>query len=574
MYEKIAEFVNEGKQQEALQLINEELALGTEYNDTLAILEAEVYRQQGNREKLFESIQKGLLVNPYNFELYFLLGEYYQGVNDKQAYLCYEQAEYYCECGDDLLAISAEKEKLKVKVPGVSFVILSYNAKEEMKLCLESIKKNVPSSYEIIIIDNASTDGVKEYLKEQNGFKIAFNDINVGFPAGCNQGIKMAIPENDIFLLNNDTIVPPNAIFWLRMGLYEDEIVGATGSVSNCVSNFQAIDKDYSTVEEWLKFAQKNNVLMDQPYERKIRLIGFALMLKRTVLDQVGWLDERYTPGNFEDDDLSFRLLQAGYQMLLCRNAFIFHWGSRSFSKNIEQLRQVVENNQYKFRQKWGMDAYYYSYERRELTEFIDAPAGQSMNVLEIGCGLGATLGHIQNFYPNASVYGIELDPHVVNMAQKYIPTIIQGDIESMQLDYPDRSFDYIIFADVIEHLHTPEAVLKRVERYLKPDGFILVSIPNVMNYTVILDLLKGWFTYADSGILDRTHLRFFTLKESVGMFKRCGYKVTDFIRKCIELPTDDQEMYDALLKIPNIAAKEEFDTYQYLFKIQKAKNE
>ncbi len=92
---------------------------------------------------------------------------------------------------------------------------------------------------QIIVVDNASEDGSVEWLRGQKDILLIENQENRGFPAGCNQGIAAADADADIFLLNNDTILPENALFWLRMGLYESEKNGAVGSVSNCVGNHQ-----------------------------------------------------------------------------------------------------------------------------------------------------------------------------------------------------------------------------------------------------------------------------------------------------------------------------------------------
>lgn len=152
--------------------------------------------------------------------------------------------------------------------------------------CIASIYEyNSTDTFDLIVVDNASTDGSVEWLKKVQNIKLICNDENKGFPAGCNQGIKIADPDTDIFLLNNDTIVLPNSIFWLRMGLYEDEKVGATGSYASCNYNDQYVDVKIDKLDECISYAIQNNVLLDNPYEYKIFLIGYALMIKRTALN-------------------------------------------------------------------------------------------------------------------------------------------------------------------------------------------------------------------------------------------------------------------------------------------------
>lgn len=539
--------------------------------DYQAILDADQCRQHGDRIGWFQNIKKGLSYNYRNYELYYMLGEFYLEENPYKAYLCFENAEYYCSNVEDYPIIIQARHHLidqGIVVPPVSIVILSYNAKTEMDLCLTSLRGTTfEASREIIVIDNASSDGVTDYLKEQTDIRLICNSENVGFPAGCNQGIIASHPENDILLLNNDTVVTPNSIFWLRMGLYENTSIGATGSVSNHVSNYQQIPNVFQTPDEYMDYAVHHNIPMEDPYDHKLRLVGFAMLIKRTLLNEIGLLDERFSPGNCEDDDLSFRIIQSGRQLLLCKNSFIYHFGSRSFGKDMAKYATLLQTNALKFKEKWGFDIRYYCYERRNVASFISEDPNTPINVLEIGCGMGATLGYIKNTHPSANVYGIELTDSVVRLAQNYIPNIICGNIEKIDLPYAEHSFDYIIFADVLEHLIDPDAVLCKVNKYLKPSGHVLASIPNLMHYSVILDLLKGNFTYQGSGILDRTHMRFYTLNEIHRMFNACGYSITEMDASLFETPLSDNDarLFEALIQLPGIAPASDFHVYQYL---------
>lgn len=207
-----------------------------------------------NEEETFYWITEGLKYNIKNYELYLLLGHYYETKNIAQAWLFYENAEFYCNNDTDFTIISEFKNNIKTSlkkpVQKVSIIILSYNKLEMTKACIESIRENnLPSSYDLIVVDNASDDGSKEWLEKQDDIKLICNKKNMGFPYGCNQGIEISNPETDIFLLNNDTIIAPGSVFWLRMGLYSGNYVGATSSVSNRVSNDQNVDGCGNTLE-------------------------------------------------------------------------------------------------------------------------------------------------------------------------------------------------------------------------------------------------------------------------------------------------------------------------------------
>ena len=155
---------------------------------------------------------------------------------------------------------------------------------------------------------NASTDESLGWLERQQDVVLVKNSENRGFPCGCNQGIRAAGPDSDILLLNSDTILFPNSLFWLRMGLYEQENIGSAGCMTNHSSNGQVIREKFASIQEYEQYALKNNVLQDKPYELKSYLVGFAVLVRREAMEKVGELDIRYSPGQFEDCDLGIRL--------------------------------------------------------------------------------------------------------------------------------------------------------------------------------------------------------------------------------------------------------------------------
>jgi GT2 family glycosyltransferase/precorrin-6B methylase 2 len=577
--ESTAEIVSLMEQEQwdlAAEAIVKEMEKGG-FDDTLAVLAATIAAQLGDEETCLQNIQAGLKYNFKNYELYLMLGNYYADRNPDQAFLCYENAQYYCRKNgneEDLACIDKVKEDFleghEVAVKPYSFVILSYNTFDLTRMCIESIRQNCnPDTYELIIVDNGSEDESVSWLKKQTDLVLIENQDNKGFPAGCNQGIAAAKPGNDIMLLNSDTIMMPNAMFTLRMGLYESERNGAAGSVSNHAANAQVINRAYDTVEEYMAYAMKNNVPCEHPYEYKTWLVGFALLAKRTALDQVGQLDERFTPGSYEDNDLGFRFSKMGFRNVVCWNSFIYHYGAKSFDKNRKHLAvsgaDLARVNAGKFKEKWGIDANYYTNARVDLIRFMRPEFGSPIRVLEVGCGAGATLGRIKHLYPNAEVFGIELMEEVAKLgAMNY--NIICGNIEQMELPYEKESFDYVIFGDVLEHLIHPDEVLRKVRGYLKKDGHVLASIPNLMNAAVIYDLLRGYFPYQDEGIRDRTHMRFFTFYEILRLFVSAGYRVETVEQTiCHGAATEDfGDFFTKLLAIEGVADKESFDAFQY----------
>jgi glycosyltransferase involved in cell wall biosynthesis len=165
----------------------------------------------------------------------------------------------------------------------------------------------------------------------------------------------------------------------------------------------------------------------------------------------------------------------------------------------------------------------------------------EAKKVLDVGCSVG-TLGESIKREVAAEVVGIELNKKMAEVARKKLDRVIVGDVGNIKLeDYLSFNyFDCIIFADVLEHLKDPWEVLGQSVKFLADEGTVLASVPNVRHYTTILNLVfRGYWPYRDRGIHDRTHLRFFTLKNIRELFQSAGLRITRVERKyrAIERP-------------------------------------
>lgn len=569
---QILDAVKEGDYEKAETLFQKGRAQASWYDDVAAILDATIGEHFEDRMRVWEAIRNGLMYNCRNYELYIMLGNYYLPENPNQTWLCYENALFYCNVSEDREAIRQLlcqlEEQCHITVNKTSVVILSFNLLEYTKLCIESIRMTTPeSAREIVVVDNGSRDGSVEWLREQKDIVLVENEENVGYPAGCNQGILAGAEESDVFLLNNDTVLPANALFWLRMGLYEQEETGAVGSVTNFANN-QTVIEGVNDAAELLAFGEKRNIPMQYPYEDRLYLIGFALLIRRSVIKQAGLLDERFSPGNSEDLDYGLRVLMSGHRNVLCKNSFILHFGSKSFGKDPEKHSSAISNNLQKLKEKWGFDVGYYSFWREELIRLIEEPVEKPMRLLDIGCGCGALMARVRSLYPNMEVYGVELVPEVAKFAS-CMGTVLCGDAEELDFPWEEAFFDYIIMGDVLEHLMTPEKLLNRLRKYLKPGGHIIVSMPNVKHYSVMIPLLqRDEFSYSDAGILDRTHVKMYTGVEIQKLLLRCGYRIETLGYTVMGKPDENEDkMIDMLNSLMDRSARESFLAYQYILK-------
>lgn len=567
----------------AFDLLKEYVTSNPTYTDMTAILEASIYMGLNDFHSALPCIMDGLKFNPVNHELYFMLGIVYEFFSEySKAYLCFENALFHCK--DNKGDFSSIEEhfldfigRTNTTVPKVSIILLNFNQLTYTQNCITSIRNFCPaSSYEIICVDNGSFQNPEEWLRTQPDIKYHISPENLGFSGGCNVGIRMAASGNDIFLLNNDTQLTENALFWLRMGLYEAEDIGASGAVSNYAGNGQSISDSLNTLSEYMEYGYTHNVPMDQPFVYRTMLIGFALLIKHTAYEKTGLLDERFFPGNYEDNDYCTRLILNDYKLILCRNCFIYHIGNAGFLTLEEKTSDssyynFMEANYHRYIEKWHIRPSYSFFCRTELIDLMNpTDKSRAINCLDIGCACGSTLLEIKNCFPNAMIYGIELDPYSAAFAS-HIATVAQGNVENM--DFPfDVSFDYIILGDILEHLVDPGLLLKKLKSHLSKEGIIITSIPNILHFSAISQILMGSFAYTDSGVLDRTHLRFFTLYDGVNLLQNAGYEIMN-IQKVIQKPADDftsmHNFLDHLAAIPNIADKEQFYVVQYIYKIK-----
>jgi 2-polyprenyl-3-methyl-5-hydroxy-6-metoxy-1,4-benzoquinol methylase len=166
----------------------------------------------------------------------------------------------------------------------------------------------------------------------------------------------------------------------------------------------------------------------------------------------------------------------------------------------------------------------YYNMLKKEFLPLI--PEGPNV-ILDLGCGVGRLGRVLREMNKAAIVIGVDCNASATEEATKHYDKVYQGDIELMNLPFIEH-FDFILCGDILEHLKNPWSALINIKGMLKPDGTLICSIPNVRYYKVIIDLLfHGTWEYTDAGILDSTHLRFFTKSSFIQMLRNANYRVT-----------------------------------------------
>lgn len=259
------------------------------------------------------------------------------------------------------------KEKLKSEMAlnepeprFASVIIPSFNKYELLKQAIESILKNNYPQIEIVIVDNASDEITRNYLKEisdKENIRIILNEENVGFPGAVNQGI-LASKGKYLIVANNDIIVPPNTISRMVEVAESSTEIGIVGTMSNYVSGPQLDKKaSYNSPVAMLEYAEKLANEQKGEFIHFPRVAFLFTLIKKEVINQIGGLDERFNPGNFEDDDFCLRAQLAGYKTIIAKDTFVHHFGSQSFKEDGNEAYDArIEKNRNIFIDKWGGD--------------------------------------------------------------------------------------------------------------------------------------------------------------------------------------------------------------------------
>jgi GT2 family glycosyltransferase len=286
------------------------------------------------------------------------------------------------------------------EAPDVSIVVVTRNALVFTRLCLESLLATPHAlAYEVIVVDNGSTDGTVEYLgrlaRRDTRVRFICHEHNLGFATATNHGVAMARAAV-VVLLNNDTIVTEGWLERLVEHLKRTQ-VGLVGAVTNRAGNEAEIDVSYRTYGELHRFAgERLRTHAGETFEIRTATM-FCAALRREVWDAIGPLDERFEIGMFEDDDYAMRLRRAGYRVVCAEDVFVHHFGQASIGQlgPSRQYGDIFHANRRRWEAKWGVA--WHPYERRakpryqdlieRIRQFVDehVPLGVTLAVISKG---------------------------------------------------------------------------------------------------------------------------------------------------------------------------------------------
>ncbi len=548
-----------------LSQLREEVSADEYLSESLCVTAAFLYNRLGKRQDEFYYLEQGFMINPKSPSLFVSLADYYSRINPIQELICLYQAEHYAnhtgdkEQADFIRNIINALKKNGVSVPTTSIVILSYNTKKNIIGCLDTIWKTVPlDRCQVIVIDNASTDDSVEYLRTLDWITLVEKDKSSGFSDAYNDGIEKAEKDNDIYLLSPDMMISENSLFWLKMGLYENDDIASAGS--------EVVDKE--DTGNFVSEASKNNIPMELPYSYRTDIIGPSVLLKRTVLDEVGLLDGGLDTENRAYIELGLRFLKAGKLNLTCKNSNVFqpeNISDQNYDSSYDKSDESLVT-------KLGVDIRKYHKYRTDLVEEIKSERNTKLHILEVGCGAGATASLIKSQYPYAEYKGIERNDKAAMYARAF-GDVITGDIETVEFEKEfNEYFDYVLLGDVLQYTHDPAGVIRKLSVCLKKSGSMIISVPNIRNWSVIIPLLNDdRFEYSDDGIINSSCIKFFTENEMARLISGNGFSIKNIKTEISEEPSDVERRYlESLVELSGQNDINDFLVSEYVFTIEK----
>ncbi|SHE69054.1 Glycosyltransferase, GT2 family [Desulforamulus putei DSM 12395] len=246
-----------------------------------------------------------------------------------------------------------------INMPKISVIVLTYNNLELTRACLQSLvyQTDYPN-LEIIVVDNNSVDGTRDYLEEfrhkHPEVRLILNDKNLGFAAGNNVGLAAATGEY-LVILNNDTVVTRGWAITLMRHLQDDPTIGLIGPVTNNIGNEQRIETTYQDMSQMSEEAFCYTLTHMGKIIPIRTLAFFCVMMPRSTYEKCGPLCEDYGIGFFEDDDYCRRVEAAGLRIVCAEDVFIHHHLSASFNMlKSEEKMELFEKNKMIYEKKWG----------------------------------------------------------------------------------------------------------------------------------------------------------------------------------------------------------------------------
>lgn len=363
-----------------------------------------------------------------------------------------------------------------VSQPLVSVVVLAYNNLDYTRQCVESILHSTAHlDYELITVDNGSTDGTKEYLESvPAAHHISFAQ-NIGVDKAINHGIRAARGKY-VMNVSNDIVVTARWLDNLIAILETDPRVGMAVPVCNASCNYQQINIGCTAMEDIQLYAERHNVSDPGKWEERLKLSTYLGIYRNELMQKLGGFDEDFNPGCYDDDAICFSIRRMGYKVILARDTFVHHYGARSFNVEYEKDKTLGARNLRLFMAKFNADPYLAGLIDCTMVDTLTFDGHQNTSILGIGSSYGSTALHVKN---NCRYFGCKQ----ATLSYLASDTSKMADLETIcdhcQVGLPEeaegrfsgQSFDYIVLETDTRLISDRPAIYRMLYGMLRPGG-------------------------------------------------------------------------------------------------------
>lgn len=434
------------------------------------------------------------------------------------------------------------------KFYGATVVLVSYNRKEQLRESLEWLV-DVDGVSNIIVVDNGSIDGTADWLSSQQYEYLWFDEGVQGYGKLWNTVLKNFETEEFIVFMEAGVFPEKRSLVQLVSTMKRERAEMISPSVS------------YGDVKP-VRSGKKDN-----QGEQVLAANWRIWVAQKEIFVKNGLFCEKLKEPKNVLTDYSLRMIKNHLKLWNCSHAYA--------SGNIYRCDEIYNDaRKWKLEDRiymktgWSMN-YFNLKPNYALVNYIQEPAEKKFKVLEVGCDLGATLFEIQKKFPNCKTYGMDINRAAIDIARN-IAKAEYGNIDELEIPFEEK-FDYIIFGDVLEHLRHPEEVVRMCYDILNENGYIIACVPNVMHISVMEELIEGRFRYSYGGLLDRTHIHFFTYYEIMTLFQSAGYVVENMDMLDYGITEREKEIMEVLLRLSDNTEDWMYKAFQYTVKAHKS---
>lgn len=376
--------------------------------------------------------------------------------------------------------VQKDSENTERCAPLVSVVLLAYNHLAYTKLCVESLIRHTHDvNYELITVDNGSSDGTKEFFESlPNSKKLSFPE-NIGVDCAVNKGFRLAEGKY-VLNLSNDIVVTSRWLSNLVACMESDERIAMAVPVCGFSSNGQQVDLSYATLDEMQKKAEAFNRSNPDLWEDRLKLVTYACLFRRDAFELIGGFDEAFNPGAYDDDAIGFLLRRRGYRLILAKDTYVHHFGSVTFNEEYRKNNIAVRNRTLFFR-KFGVDSWGASTPDAHVVKLAGDKKKGEILVLGVGQSCGASLLQIKNGFRKSGNRKVKL--YYLTEAARSLPdlaTICEfctfGVPEDVKRYFSGRLYDLIVVESETRGIEDRKSFYTALASLLKEKGSLITT--------------------------------------------------------------------------------------------------